>query len=225
MNSLFQNFASTDIRKSLVGQTMSTRGSRFYVNQRGAGTCDVILEDQYIVYIFEPDRDPEPWFGTLCTHVGDRPEIAAEVPAITYKITKVQEDHYGRDEMLPLKAIPLALTEQSVELQDYIVEIRKNVFGAAQPEAKEADQVSDWVEKPENTGKCDQRPRGRKDSDLMALVRVAARRAGYIDDTASASYSPFINAVLWLAAEEGLLFRVRHAIMDSKGGDAHYTND
>ena len=59
----------------------------------------------------------------------------------------------------------------------------------------------------------------------MAIIRVAARRAGYEDDKPSASYSPFINAVLWEAAEEGLLFRVRHATMGKKGGDAHYNTD
>ena len=62
-------------------------------------------------------------------------------------------------------------------------------------------------------------------TELMTIVRVAARRAGYEDDTPSASYSPFINAVLWEAAEEGLLFRVRHATIDSKSGDAHYSAD
>ena len=220
-----QSFAAPDNRQGLVGQVRTTKGSRFYVNSRGAGTCDVILEDKYIVYIFEPDRDPEAWFGTLCMHVYDRSEIAEQVPAIKYKITKVQDDHFGKDEMLPLKAMPLPLTEQSLELQDYIVEARKNVFGVAQPETKQTDQVSDWVEKPENAGKCDQRPRGQKDEDLMTILRIAAKRNGYVDDTTSQSYSKFTNDVLWAAVEEGLPFRVRHAIMDSKGGDAHYTNE
>ena len=87
------------------------------------------------------------------------------------------------------------------------------------------DQVNDWVNKPENAGKCDQRPRGQKDEDLMTILRIAAKRGGYVDDTSSQSYSKFTNDVLWAAVEEGLPFRVRHAIIQSKGGDAHYTNE
>jgi hypothetical protein len=87
------------------------------------------------------------------------------------------------------------------------------------------DQVGDWVNHPENAGKCDQRPRGQKDEDLMTILRIAAKRNGYVDETPSQSYSKFTNDVLWAAVEHGLPFRVRHAIMDSKSGDAHYTND
>ena len=87
------------------------------------------------------------------------------------------------------------------------------------------DQVNGWVNKPENAGKCDQRPRGQKDEDLMTILRIAAKRGGYVDDTPSQSYSKFTNDVLWAAVEQGLPFRVRHAIMESKGGDAHYNSD
>ena len=230
MNSLMQGFAAPDNRQGLVGQVRTTKGSSFYFNKRGAGTCEMILDDKYIVYVFEPDRDPEPWFREilLCAAdsvMGERPEVTAEVPEITYRINKVQDDQYGKDDLLPLKASPLPLSEQTLVMQDFVAQMRKNQFTIHAPETQKQDPVKEWVENPENTGKCDQRPRGRKDPDLMALVRVAARRAGYVDDTPSASYSPFINAVLWQAAEEGLLFRVRHAIIHGKGGDAHYTND
>ena len=117
-----------------------------------------------------------------------------------------------------MQAFTKTIPGASVELELPFVQETKDI-----PE--EPDPIKDYTEKEENRGKCDQRPRGRKDSELMTIVRVAARRAGYEDDTPSASYSPFINAVLWEAAEEGLLFRVRHATMNSKGGDAHYTND
>ena len=87
------------------------------------------------------------------------------------------------------------------------------------------DELDDFLSKPENAGKGDQRPRGQKDEDLMTILRIAAKRNGYVDETLSQSYSKFTNDVLWAAVEEGLPFRVRHAIMDSKGGDAHYTNE
>lgn len=87
------------------------------------------------------------------------------------------------------------------------------------------DELDDFLNKPENAGKGDQRPRGQKDEDLMTILRIAAKRNGYVDETLSQSYSKFTNDVLWAAVEEGLPFRVRHAIIDSKGGDAHYTND
>ena len=87
------------------------------------------------------------------------------------------------------------------------------------------DELDDFLSKPENAGKGDQRPRGQKDEDLMTILRIAAKRNGYVDDTTSQSYSKFTNDVLWAAVEEGLPFRVRHAIIQSKGGDAHYTNE
>ena len=59
----------------------------------------------------------------------------------------------------------------------------------------------------------------------MTILRIAAKRNGYVDDTTSQSYSKFTNDVLWAAVEEGLPFRVRNAIIQSKGGDAHYTNE
>ena len=230
MNSLMQGFAAPDNRQGLVGQVRTTKGKSFYFNSRGAGTCEMILDDKYIVYVFEPDRDPEPWFREilLCAAdsvTGERPEVTAEIPEITYRINKVQDDQYGKDDLLPLKASPVALSEQTLAMQDFVAQMRKNQFTVYTPETKQTDQVSDWVEKPENAGKCDQRPRGQKDEDLMTILRIAAKRNGYSDPYASQSYSKFINDVLWAAVEQGLPFRVRHAIIQSKGGDAHYNAD
>ena len=87
------------------------------------------------------------------------------------------------------------------------------------------DQLLEFQAKPENQGKIDQRPRGRKDEDLMTILRIAARRNGYVDETPSAAYTSYINDLLWASVEQGLPFRMRHAIIDSKGGDAHYTAD
>lgn len=84
------------------------------------------------------------------------------------------------------------------------------------------DQLLEFQAKPENSGKVDQRPRGRKDEDLMTILRIAARRNGYVDETPSAAYSDYINDLLWTSVEQGLPFRVRHAMIEGKGGDAHY---
>ena len=87
------------------------------------------------------------------------------------------------------------------------------------------DQLLEFQAKPENTGKIDQRPRGRKDEDLMTILRIAARRNGYVDETPSAAYTAYINDLLWASVEQGLPFRVRHAIIENKSGDAHYSNE
>ena len=126
-------------------------------------------------------------------------------------------------------------TDSSVTLDIAIENISApHIFGGygviAAPVAKvetdsPLDQLLEFQAKPENKGKGDQRPRGRKDEDLMTILRIAARRNGYVDETPSAAYSDYINDLLWTSVEQGLPFRVRHAMIEGKGGDAHYTND
>ena len=126
-------------------------------------------------------------------------------------------------------------TDSSVTLEIAIENISApHIFGGygviAAPVSKvetdsPLDQLLEFQAKPENKGKGDQRPRGRKDEDLMTILRIAARRNGYVDETPSAAYSDYINDLLWTSVEQGLPFRVRHAMSEGKGGDAHYTND
>ena len=70
------------------------------------------------------------------------------------------------------------------------------------------DQLLEFQCKPENKGKINQRPQGRKDEDLMTILRIAARRNGYVDETPSASYTTYINDLLWESLKQGLPFRV-----------------
>ena len=185
---------------------------------------------ELVVHIFQSDANPQAWFKDLCWYIDGRDEFCAHLPEIRFIVTK--KSQRGSEGRKGLNAVPSPLADQTQEMQEFLKtipsasnELELPFVQETNDITEELDQIKGFTEKQENLGKCDQRPRGRKDPELMAIVRVAARRAGYEDDTPSASYSPFINAVLWQAAEEGLLFRVRHAIIDGKGGDAHYTTD
>lgn len=185
---------------------------------------------ELVANIFQSDANPQAWFKDLVFHIDGRDELCSQIPDIRFNVTKKSKrDSEGR---AGVNAVPLPLAEQTPEMQAFLrtipgasIELELPFVQETKGITEEPDQIKDYTEKEENRGKCDQRPRGRKDSELMTIVRVAARRAGYEDDTPSASYSPFINAVLWEAAEEGLLFRVRHATMDGKGGDVHCATD
>lgn len=150
----------------------------------------------------EPGNPENAWFKRLVDdHNGDESFSAS----LTFKIENASNKRIY--DGMGVIAVPV-----QTQLEVVLDEIKQ-------------DQVNGWVNKPENAGKCDQRPRGQKDEDLMTILRIAAKRGGYVDDTPSQSYSKFTNDVLWAAVEQGLPFRVRHAIMESKGGDAHYNSD
>tara|TARA_R100000030_G_C3200340_1_gene110717 strand:+ start:77 stop:703 length:627 start_codon:yes stop_codon:yes gene_type:complete len=150
----------------------------------------------------EPNKPENDWFKRLVDdHDGDE----SFSTSLTFKIENASNKRIY--DGMGVIAVPV-----QTQLEVIVDEIKQ-------------DQVKLWIEKPENAGKGDQRPRGQKDEDLMTILRIAAKRNGYVDETPSQSYSKFTNDVLWAAVEQGLPFRVRHAIMNSKGGDAHYTND
>lgn len=232
-----QSFAppSSDAREEYVGKTL--QGCAYSYRKSSGGKRPVaqvtLVHDvttEYVVHIFQSDANPQLWFKDLCWWIDGRDELCAHLPEIKFRITKVS--NRGSEGREGLNANPASLAEQPPEMQAFLkgipsapTELELPLVQETKDITEEPDQIKGFTEKEENRGKCDQRPRGRKDPELMAVVRVAARRAGYEDDTSSASYSPFINAVLWQAAEEGLLFRVRHATIDSKGGDAHYNTD
>jgi hypothetical protein len=166
--------------------------------------CRAYLDNGVIATVLgKENAGPEDWFRQIVEKHADKDESVR----LTIEIENVSVDSIFKGRGVIARPVNVEAEATSNQL---------NVI---------VDELGEYLSKPENAGKCDERPRGRKDPELMTLVRIAARRAGYTDDTPSASYSPFINAVLWLAAEEGLLFRVRHAIIQSKGGDAHYTNE
>ena len=226
---------SLDARDEYVGKTLLSYPYSYRKSSEGTRPVAqaLLLHDvttEYVVHIFQSDANPQTWFKDLCWHIDGRDELCGHIPEIKFRVNKKSKK--GSEGREGLNASPAPLAEQTLEMQAFLKGIPSASIEHELPFAQETipiteqpDQIKGFTEKEENRGKCDQRPRGRKDPELMAVVRVAARRAGYEDDTSSASYSPFINAVLWQAAEEGLLFRVRHATIKSKGGDAHYNTD
>tara|TARA_Y100000004_G_scaffold56700_1_gene63069 strand:- start:1403 stop:2125 length:723 start_codon:yes stop_codon:yes gene_type:complete len=231
-----------DPRDQYVGTTLQKHAYSYRKSADGTRPVAqvIVVHDpatEFVVHIFQSDANPQAWFKDLCWHIDGRDEIclSGQIPEIKFVVgRKSKRGSEGRE---GLNAVPAPLADQTAEMQSFLenlsdrfpagrfIELQQSHIQEAEGIAEEVDQIKGFTNKEENRGKCDQRPRGRKDPELMAIVRVAARRAGYKDDTPSAAYTAFINAVLWQAAEEGLLFRVRHAIMDSKSGDAHYTND
>lgn len=227
-----------DARNEYVGMTLQRHAFSYRKSKDGTrpvGQVTLVHDaaTEFVVHIFQSDANPQAWFKDLCWHINGIDELwlPTQFPQITFKITRTStRDSEGRK---GLNAVPVSFADQTPEMQAFLktipslpsTELELPFAQETNDITEEPDQIKGFTEKEENRGKCDQRPRGRKDSELMAIIRVAARRAGYEDDKPSASYSPFINAVLWCAAEEGLLFRMRHAIIQSKGGDAHYTNE
>ena len=228
---------SPDARNEYVGMTLQSHAYSYRKSADGKRPVAQVtlvhdVATEFVVHIFQSDANPQGWFKDLCWHIDGRDELclSGQIPEIRFIVTK--KSKRGSEGREGLNAVPAPLTEQTAEMQTFLqnipgasIELELPFVQETKDITEEPDQIKGFTEKEENRGKCDQRPRGRKDSELMTIVRVAARRAGYEDDTPSASYSPFINAVLWEAAEEGLLFRVRHATMGKKGGDAHYNTD
>ena len=227
---------SIDARDEYVGKTL--QGCAYSYRKTADGkerpVAQVLLvhdfDTEYVVHIFQSDADPQGWFKDLAFHIDGRDDLCTQIPEIRFIVTR--KSQRGSEGRKGLNAVPAPLADQAQEMQAFLqtipgasIELELPLVQETKDITEEPDQIKDYTEKEENRGKCDQRPRGRKDSELMTIVRVAARRAGYEDDTPSASYSPFINAVLWEAAEEGLLFRVRHATMNTKGGDVHCATD
>lgn len=215
---------------SLARQAYSYRKDKYGKRPVAQASLKHDANTRFVVHIFQSDSNPQQWFKDLCWHIDGQDELCQKIPEIKFLVTKKSD--YKSDGCEGLNANPAPLAEQSPEMQAFLqtipgaaIEFELPLVQEMKDITEEPDQIKDYTEKEENRGKCDQRPRGRKDPELMTIVRVAAKRAGYEDDTPSASYSPFINAVLWQAAEEGLLFRVRHATMNSKGGDVHCTTD
>ena len=228
---------SPDARNEYVGMTLQRQAYSYRKSKDGTRPVAQVtlvhdVATEFVVHIFQSDANPQGWFKDLCWHIDGRDELclSGQIPEIRFIVTK--KSKRGSEGREGLNAVPAPLTEQTAEMQTFLqnipgasIELELPFVQETKDITEEPDQIKGFTEKEENRGKCDQRPRGRKDSELMAIIRVAARRAGYEDDKPSASYSPFINAVLWRAAEEGLLFRMRHAIIEGKSGDAHYTND
>jgi hypothetical protein len=222
---------NSDPRDFYVGTTQ--KGQAYSYRKSTEGTRPVAQirfvhgEHSFVVHLFQSDVNPQQWFKDLCWYINGQDELTGQIPPIRFLITKKSER--GSNGLEGLNAIPSEYADQTPEMQKFLeaIPLLETIPQTAVEQELPSipDQVKDFTEKEENRGKCDQRPRGRKDSELMTIVRVAAKRAGYEDDTPSASYSPFINAVLWQAAEEGLLFRVRHATINSKGGDVHCATD
>jgi hypothetical protein len=227
--------ASLDARDEYVGKTLQDCAYSYRKSSEGTRPVAQVLlvhdiDTEFVVHIFQSDANPQAWFKDLCWHIDGRDELCSQIPEIRFRVSKKSKK--GSEGRAGLNANIAPLAEQTPEMQTFLqaipsasAELELPFVQETKSIAEDPDQIKGFTEKEENRGKCDQRPRGRKDSELMTIVRVAARRAGYEDDTPSASYSPFINAVLWEAAEEGLLFRVRHATIESKSGDAHYSAD
>tara|TARA_Y100000004_G_scaffold163995_1_gene193796 strand:+ start:686 stop:1396 length:711 start_codon:yes stop_codon:yes gene_type:complete len=228
---------SIDARDQYVGATLARHAYSYRKSADGTRPVAQVtlvhdVATEFVVHVFQSDANPQAWFKELCWHIDGRDELclSGQIPEIRFMVTK--KSKRGSEGREGLNAVPAPLADQTPEMQAFLrtipsasIELELPFVQEAKDITEEPDQIKGYTEKEENRGKCDQRPRGRKDAELMTIIRVAARRAGYEDETPSASYSPFINAVLWHAAEEGLLFRVRHATMDSKSGDAHYTKD
>lgn len=226
---------SFDARDGYVGRLLKSQAYSYRKSADGKRPVAQVtlvhdVATEFVVHIFQSDANPQTWFKDLCWHIDGRDELCHHIPEIKFRVNRISKK--GSEGREGLNAIPAPLADQTQEMQKFLkaipaapIELELPLVQETKDITEDPDQIKDFTEKEENRGKCDQRPRGRKDPELMALVRIAAKRAGYVDDTPSASYSPFINDVLWLAAEEGLLFRVRHATIQSKSGDAHYTTD
>ena len=227
---------SPDARNEYVGMTLQRQAYSYRKSKDGTRPVAqvTLVHDattEFVVYIFQSDSSYQAWFKDLCWHINGVDELCliGQFPEIRFKVTK-NSDRNDSEGRKGLNAVVAPFADQTPEMQAFLKTVPSCTSTEPEPPfvqetkdiTEEPDQIKGFTENEENRGKCDQRPRGRKDSELMAIIRVAARRAGYEDDKPSASYSPFINAVLWRAAEEGLLFRMRHAIIESKGGDAHY---
>ncbi len=174
--------------------------------------CKAYFDNGVIATVLgSSNPSPDDWFKQLADRFAGTDQTARLTIEIENLSKKDIYDGFG------VIAVPISGTDQYKQ-KYYAYEVSTNKLDAI------ADEIEDYLDKPENAGKGDQRPRGQKDEDLMTILRIAAKRNGYVDETLSKSYSRFTNDVLWAAIEQGLPFRVRHAIIDNKSGDAHYTN-